>query len=123
MVVASGFLDPTQNSNGPAFGLWVALPAGGALVELPTTSSLSVDKFELTDINIYPNPTENILHINFKDFLETKTLLYDISGRVILNKILSNVNSTINVSQLVNGVYILELSNEKGRITKKISVK
>ncbi|MEE4257285.1 MAG: DUF4397 domain-containing protein, partial [Bacteroidales bacterium] len=34
-VIASGFLDPTMNSNGPAFGLWVALAAGGPLVELP----------------------------------------------------------------------------------------
>ncbi len=34
-VVASGFLDPTANSNGPAFGLWVALAAGGELLELP----------------------------------------------------------------------------------------
>ncbi|MBL7986401.1 MAG: DUF4397 domain-containing protein [Flavobacteriales bacterium] len=34
-VVASGFLDPAQNSDGPGFGLWVALPAGGDLVELP----------------------------------------------------------------------------------------
>ena len=37
-VVASGFLDSTQNSNGPSFGLYVALPAGGALVPLPSAS-------------------------------------------------------------------------------------
>jgi hypothetical protein len=35
VVVASGFLDPTSNSNGESFGLYVALPAGGALVALP----------------------------------------------------------------------------------------
>jgi len=34
-VVASGFLDPSTNQNGAAFGLWVALPAGGDLVALP----------------------------------------------------------------------------------------
>ncbi len=35
VTVASGFLAPENNSDGPAFGLWVALPSGGMLVELP----------------------------------------------------------------------------------------
>ena len=35
VVVASGFLNPANNSNGEAFGLYVALPAGGALIPLP----------------------------------------------------------------------------------------
>ena len=35
VAIASGFLDPTKNNDGEAFGLWVALPTGGNLVPLP----------------------------------------------------------------------------------------
>jgi hypothetical protein len=35
-VLASGFLNPANNSNGPAFGLFVATNTGGPLIPLPT---------------------------------------------------------------------------------------
>ena len=40
VAVASGFLDPTQNSDGPAFGVFVALPTGGAMIPLPTVAAI-----------------------------------------------------------------------------------
>ena len=43
-VLASGFLFPGDNSDGPGFGLWAALASGGALVELP----------------LLPNPTARV---------------------------------------------------------------
>ena len=39
VVVASGFLNPANNSNGESFGLFVALPSGGDLVALPASKS------------------------------------------------------------------------------------
>jgi hypothetical protein len=49
VICASGFLDPSVNSGGPGFGLWVALPAGGALVELPLYTMRAWDGTESTD--------------------------------------------------------------------------
>jgi len=40
-VVASGFLNPANNSAGPSFGLWVATSTGGSLIALPTTTTTS----------------------------------------------------------------------------------
>ncbi|MDZ7775061.1 MAG: hypothetical protein U5L09_05325 [Bacteroidales bacterium] len=46
-VIASGFLNPDNNSNGPAFGLWVALPFGGELVELPVHDPQSTARVQV----------------------------------------------------------------------------
>ena len=78
------------------------------------------------DVNIYPNPATNIVNvrINTKANKLVTYVLSDISGRVI-NKGSWNLNSSnsvfqLNVSDYNNGVYLLQLSTDKGQGTFRV---
>ena len=119
-VLASGFLDPSQNSNGPAFGLWVALPSGGALIPLPA-SPLSVNDEALDLVKIYPNPASTFLNINIPfEFGKAQVEIIDFSGRRIVN--FSNIEDGIDVSGFSNGLYILNLDIDGLKTSHKFFV-
>lgn len=52
-VMASGFLNPANNSDGEAFGLYVVFAAGGALVELPVFTNME-EPNEISAMSFYP---------------------------------------------------------------------
>ncbi|PZO31575.1 MAG: hypothetical protein DCF13_00740 [Flavobacteriaceae bacterium] len=118
-VIASGFLNPAVNSDGPAFGLWVATAAGGNLIPL-STAPLSVNENDLESIRIYPNPANSIINIDIPfSYDNSKARLYDVNGRSI--KEVSSVNS-IDVTGLESGIYMLSLEIDNTVINKKIVI-
>lgn len=110
-VLASGFLTPANNSNGAAFGLYVALPTGGALVPLPTaTTSINNVAVKGLAFSIAPNPANNTISINGIDVNSNVNItVTDISGRVV--KSVNNAGAQINISDLNSGVYFLRAEN------------
>jgi hypothetical protein len=82
--LASGFLNPANNSNGPAFGLWVALPAGGALVELPLFTAVQENEL-VSDVAAWPNPVADQLFVSIdsKRVAQAELSLMDMTGRVV----------------------------------------
>ncbi|MFK8045585.1 MAG: DUF4397 domain-containing protein [Crocinitomicaceae bacterium] len=117
-VVASGFVDPSVNSNGANFGLWVALPAGGALVELPT-STLSVKEFE-KDLNIFPNPTTGQFQINGIEN-GSNIEIYDMTGKVVMSEIINNTQ-ILSLEGFKSGTYMLSIQTAEQKIIKKIAL-
>lgn len=72
-VLTSGFLDPGSNNNGPAFGLWVALAAGGNLVELPPSNPTARVQFIHNSadaaaevVDVWLNDTKLIDNLEFR---------------------------------------------------------
>ncbi len=119
-VLASGFLDPTQNSNGPAFGLWAATAAGGALIPLPA-NTLGVQESLYPAFAIYPNPANSIISIlkNANDIIDNVKIV-DINGRVVLE--FRSEYENLNISSLTKGVYIAIISGNNTVTNKKIVV-
>lgn len=84
------------------------------------TQTLSVDTFEATSFQIYPNPTNgNIVYINTKNNVHVSNVrIYDISGKQVLTQ--ANVTDKINVQSLQRGLYILQLEIGNQTINKKL---
>ncbi|HQQ51452.1 MAG TPA: T9SS type A sorting domain-containing protein, partial [Spirochaetota bacterium] len=70
-------------------------------------------------INIYPNPVNNILFISGLSDAKNELVVYDIYGRLIIEKQTNGTNGSIDVSSLSDGVYNLRIKNEAGEYFKK----
>lgn len=121
-VVASGFLDPSMNSNGPAFGLWVALASGGALVELPS-AQLGVEEFESNGIAIYPNPSSDIINVRGTNEFNYSVAVIDMQGRRLSTSEISNQATSIDINALAPGIYNLIFSEGNRVVGSKRFIK
>jgi hypothetical protein len=112
-VLASGFLTPSSNSGGPAFGLWAALATGGNLVPLPSITATSIGENSKLDefLNIYPNPFDNSLRIKNTSNTSLEIKIVDVSGKIIMTQISDSELVELNTTELSSGIYFLTISN------------
>jgi Zn-dependent metalloprotease len=83
--------------------------------------NLAVDNTAINQIAIFPNPSSDVLNVTFNTNKEENAIVYNMEGRVVLEAKIGNGKSTINVSKLPKGSYILTLkeSNVSSKFLKK----
>mgnify|MGYP001294677553 FL=1 len=67
---------------------------------------------------VFPNPTEDALHIKWNDnkFSAKDIKIFNLNGIQVLNAKASN---RLNLKELSSGVYLVVLTDESGRSTSK----
>ncbi|MFZ4797170.1 MAG: T9SS type A sorting domain-containing protein [Bacteroidia bacterium] len=79
-----------------------------------------------SNINVYPSPAFAELNVNIENInqLPAQLVITDILGKEVMKQTINakNFNEVLNISQLNNGVYILNISNANGMQTVKFMV-
>jgi hypothetical protein len=127
-VLASGFLNPGNNSDGAAFGLLAVLADGTALM-LMNTSGVDESPVESSSFNVYPNPVIDNLNVTFELKEADRVILevMDVTGRIMNAEDMGTLNASsyqeqLNVSALPVGMYLLNIRTGNAIVTKKIFV-
>jgi len=81
----------------------------------------SVDESELAGFKAWPNPMDNNLLLDLSSMENVNEIeLYDMHGRLMEQWQLGATRTTLNVSHLSAGSYILHVTNRKGRWTQSL---
>ena len=121
-------MNPSNNEDGPSFGLWVALPEGGTLVELPLVTSVLESVLDKNSISVFPNPATSVVNINYT-LLEDSFVnidLYDITGTLVQTTtpgyiLKSTQTNSIDISTLSSGIYFLRIAAGNMITTRKVN--
>jgi hypothetical protein len=94
-------------------------PEAFLLIAKYKSTPLKIEDSTLEKLEIYPNPAEDVLYLNYNKDIELASIkLYDVLGRLVMT--LNDVDDPIEVAQLDSGIFFVEISTDVSRITKKI---
>ncbi len=121
VVFASGFLDPTANNDGPAFGLFAAL-TDGTVVAFETFTTSIEDASALEGLGVYPNPASDNITLTNNNSDTYIAAIYSLDGRKVVTTSVGSGNTLVDVSNLSAGIYTLLITDGTNNYSTKLSV-
>ncbi|APY07957.1 hypothetical protein BWZ20_06405 [Winogradskyella sp. J14-2] len=91
--------------------------------EITVDASLGIEDGYLNNntVNVYPNPSNNVININIENSTIDSVALFDLSGRQIKSfNTQSNNNVQISLQDVSTGTYLLKIVSGSEQITKQI---
>lgn len=91
----------------------IALP-----VAVTITPTAGLNNEQLVNLNIYPNPSTDVINVSYPTSIENIEM-FDLTGRKIFSKSVSEKEIQLNISHLNSGIYILNIKTDEGIGSKK----
>ena len=74
---------------------------------------LSVENFEISTIDFYPNPTKDFVNVTSSSLIKSIELI-DLEGRILTTKNINDYSFEYDLSSISNGVYLLKVNSFDG---------
>ena len=97
-----------------------AQEVSGQIDNIESSTSLSGIQNQNEEFTIVPNPAKNKLNITLPNKNEDLKLeVFDVLGKQVYKGLITQLESSINVSNWKSGVYLVRVSNDKTTQTKR----
>ena len=94
-----------------------------SVVTLHLTITVGVDVYDGFDFRVYPNPTSTIVNVQFimnnVQLEDAGMQVLDMYGKLVKVVPITGETTSINVSDLADGVYFVRLRTDAGTVTKR----
>jgi hypothetical protein len=120
-VLSSVFTVRILSSATPTWDLPDVIAATIQVDNITASSSLGVTDFESNtkEFTISPNPSKNKLNVFLPSNEEMDIEVFDVLGKRVYKGVLSQISSSVNVSNWKSGVYLVRVSNDQVSQTKR----
>lgn len=78
-------------------------------------ATANVNEFSLVNFEVYPNPATSVLNIDDSNFSIKIIEIYNVLGK----KVITSNKNQLSLENLVNGVYLIKVEDDKGNIATK----
>ena len=83
-------------------------------------ANVGIQESDLTGISIYPNPTSDVLHIDKGSNVTLEIKMTNSAGTIVYQSSAQNQITTIPMSKMASGVYVVTLQNEQGLKVERV---
>jgi uncharacterized repeat protein (TIGR01451 family) len=82
---------------------------------------LGTEDLSVAHFNVYPNPAKEQLYIDANTNID-KVTIYDLLGKTIKSTMVNGTSTTVDVSEMASGLYLVEISNGSSRNISKLII-
>ena len=112
----AGCTDTNNNST----DFTVSLPvARNSSTPLNICSTMGTNQNQILGLQVYPNPTKNVLNISTDSNLTKTVQVYDMIGKEVIN---TQIENQLNVSNLTTGMYVAKITEDGKTSTTKLVI-
>jgi len=90
-------------------------------------TSISSSKNNIKELNIYPNPANNIIHVEIPNTLRAATLkIFNVTGSLVYNENLESITNnikSISTEDFAEGIYMIQIESEQDIFIQKLLIK
>jgi predicted acyl esterase len=94
---------------------YITLPVDGIFTAISEEDNLQL-------MNIYPNPADELIYVDFNSKKSTELKLYDVAGKLISTYGINPGSNKMDIRNLNSGIYFLRAELEGAKINRKIVV-